>query len=206
MQIFPTITAKHAYTAVVIVLFFVLGVTGTLIARNGGGEMAAATVTNGSGDRNEAIDRSTEATDLIAHAENPGLSSSVPRTRAGQVATRTGSNSHDEADASLRPETTASDGRSMGSGEASYYGGAFAGRPTANGETFDPDGLTAAHRTLPFGSKVRVTNSQNGRSVVVRINDRGPFIEHRLIDVSRGAAQRLGMIQSGTAHVRLELL
>ncbi len=96
--------------------------------------------------------------------------------------------------------------RTLGSGEASFYGREFAGRPTANGETFDPAGLTAAHRTLPFGSKVRVTNAHNGRSVVVRINDRGPFVEDRLIDVSSHAARQLGMVRSGTARVKLELL
>ncbi len=102
--------------------------------------------------------------------------------------------------------TTPAAARVLGSGEASYYGSQFAGRPTANGERFDPGGLTAAHRTLPFGSRVRVTNAHNGRSVVVRINDRGPFIAGRLIDVSRGAAEQLGMVQAGTAQVQLELL
>ena len=101
---------------------------------------------------------------------------------------------------------TKTNARALESGEASYYGHQFAGRLTANGETFDPAGLTAAHRTLPFGSKVRLTNTGNGRSVVVRINDRGPFVEHRLIDVSSGAADMLGMIQSGTAQVKLELI
>lgn len=108
---------------------------------------------------------------------------------------------------SITGEAQASENtRVLGSGEASFYGHEFAGRSTANGETFDPTAMTAAHRTLPFGSKVRVTNSHNGRSVVVRINDRGPFVEDRLIDVSSGAAKHLGMIQSGTARVMLELL
>ena len=97
-------------------------------------------------------------------------------------------------------------GRVIGSGEASYYGRGFAGRPTASGETFDPAEMTAAHRSLPFGARVRVTNRENGRSVVVRINDRGPYAKGRLIDVSQGAARKLGMIDSGTADVRLEVL
>ena len=91
-------------------------------------------------------------------------------------------------------------------GRASYYGFRFAGKPTANGEAFDPMGMTAAHRTLPFGSRVRVTNTANGRSVVVRINDRGPFLRGRIIDLSRGAAERIGMIRSGLAEVEVEVL
>ena len=91
-------------------------------------------------------------------------------------------------------------------GLASWYGPNFAGRQTANGEIFDPSQLTAAHKTLPFGTQVRVTNLNNGRSVVVRINDRGPFKPGRVIDLSRAAAERIGMIGSGTAPVSLELL
>jgi len=92
------------------------------------------------------------------------------------------------------------------SGNASWYGPGFAGRLTANGEIFDPSQLTAAHKTLPFGTRVRVTNLNNGRSVDVRINDRGPFKPGRVIDLSRAAAERVGMIGSGTAPIRLELL
>ncbi len=88
-------------------------------------------------------------------------------------------------------------------GVASWYGPNFVGRPTANGETFDPTLLTAAHRTLPFGVRVRVTNLATERSVVVRINDRGPFVQGRVIDLSRAAAEAIGMIGSGTARVRL---
>ena len=92
------------------------------------------------------------------------------------------------------------------SGKASWYGGKFHGRPTASGEKFDKNGLTAAHRTLPFGTKVRVTNRANGRTVIVRVNDRGPFIHSRIIDLSRAAADRIGMITRGTAPVSLEIL
>ena len=98
------------------------------------------------------------------------------------------------------------DTRALGSGMASFYGRAFAGRATASGERFDPHALTAAHRTLPFGSKVRVTNPRNGRSVVVRINDRGPFSGHRLIDLSRGAAEEIGIVAAGHGKVDIELL
>ena len=92
----------------------------------------------------------------------------------------------------------------IGSGEASFYGPGFAGRPTANGERFNPAEMTAAHRTLPFGTKLKVTNERNGRSVVVRINDRGPYAHNRVIDLSKGAAEKIGMISSGTAQVKLE--
>lgn len=97
-------------------------------------------------------------------------------------------------------------GRVIGTGGASYYANRFAGRRTASGERYRPGALTAAHRTLRFGTRVRVTNLRNGRSVVVRINDRGPFHRRRVIDLSRAAAQRIGMIRSGTARVRLEVL
>ena len=91
-------------------------------------------------------------------------------------------------------------------GVASYYADEFNGRTTANGEVYDMDGLTAAHRTLPFGTKVRVTNIDTGRSVVVRINDRGPFKDDRVIDLSLGAAKQLGLIALGTGRVVLQIL
>ena len=94
----------------------------------------------------------------------------------------------------------------IGSGRASYYGKRFHGRRTANGERFDMHAMTAAHPTLPFGSKVRVTNARTGRQVIVRINDRGPFAKSRVIDLSRAAAKRIGMISRGHAKVELELL
>lgn len=91
-------------------------------------------------------------------------------------------------------------------GRASWYGAEFAGRRTANGEIYDPSQMTAAHKTLPFGTFVRVTNPSSGQNVVVRINDRGPFKPGRVIDVSRAAAEQLGMIGPGTMVVRLELV
>jgi rare lipoprotein A len=87
---------------------------------------------------------------------------------------------------------------------ATYYGHEHAGRRTASGERFDPAAMTAAHRTLRFGTRVRVTNSRNGRSVVVRINDRGPFVKGYAIDLSSGAARAIGM--SGTSQVRMEVI
>jgi rare lipoprotein A len=91
-------------------------------------------------------------------------------------------------------------------GLASWYGGKFHGRMTSSGEVFDTNTLTAAHRTLPFGTIVKVTNLDNGRSVQVKINDRGPFVDGRIIDLSRAAAEALGMIDSGVAHVSLQIV
>ena len=89
---------------------------------------------------------------------------------------------------------------------ASWYGWDFANRRTASGERFDPTALTAAHRTLPLGSKVRVTNLANGRSVVLKITDRGPYHKGRGLDVSREAARQLRMVNQGVAKVRVEQL
>jgi rare lipoprotein A len=91
-------------------------------------------------------------------------------------------------------------------GVASWYGQEFHGRPTSSREVFNMNDMTAAHRTLPFGTHVMVTNLENDRSVVVRINDRGPFIRGRIIDLSYAAARVLGLIGPGTARVRLENL
>ncbi|MFW5694176.1 MAG: septal ring lytic transglycosylase RlpA family protein [Alkalispirochaeta sp.] len=91
-------------------------------------------------------------------------------------------------------------------GIASWYGGKFQGRLTANGEVFDTNELTAAHRTLPFDTIVRVTNQDTNQSVEVRINDRGPFVDNRVIDLSRAAASRIGLTASGIAPVELEII
>ena len=91
-------------------------------------------------------------------------------------------------------------------GRVSLYGEDFAGKATANGDTFDPNGLTMAHRTLPFGTRVRVTNLENQRSVVVTVNDRGPFVAGRIADLSLGAARQLGMVASGVVDAVLEVL
>ena len=91
-------------------------------------------------------------------------------------------------------------------GEASWYGPGFNGKKTANGETFDDSKFTAAHKTLPLGSKARVTNIDTGGSVEVEINDRGPYVNGRIIDLSHAAAKALGIIDAGIAMVRVELL
>ncbi|WP_343520830.1 septal ring lytic transglycosylase RlpA family protein [Sphingomonas sp.] len=97
-------------------------------------------------------------------------------------------------------------GTDLGSGMASYFSREIAGNRTASGERCDPDALTAAHRTAPFGSRMHVTNLSTGRSVIVRINDRGPFRAGRVIDLSHAAAREIGMHRSGTAKVSLALL
>ena len=89
---------------------------------------------------------------------------------------------------------------------ASYYADKYHGRKTSNGEVFNMYDLTAAHKTLPFNTKVKVTNLSNGKSVIVRINDRGPFVKGREIDLSKAAAVKIGMIKSGTAKVSLEII
>lgn len=91
-------------------------------------------------------------------------------------------------------------------GTASWYGDQFNGRPTATGERFDMHALTAAHRTLPLPGLVEVTNLANGRRIVVRVNDRGPFVDGRIIDLSRGSAEALGMLQAGVAEVRVRYI
>jgi rare lipoprotein A len=91
-------------------------------------------------------------------------------------------------------------------GMASFYGRECKGQRTASGERFDPNQLTAAHRTLPFGTLLKVTNLDNGRHVVVRVNDRGPYARNRVLDLSRAAARKLGFEREGTAYVRLQVV
>jgi rare lipoprotein A len=94
----------------------------------------------------------------------------------------------------------------VGQGEASYYGAELAGNRTASGERFDPHALTCAHRSLPLGTLLRVTNLSNGRSVLVRVNDRGPFTRGRILDMSIEAARNIDMVRTGKALVRLEIV
>ncbi|MCB5174413.1 MULTISPECIES: septal ring lytic transglycosylase RlpA family protein [Microvirga] len=97
-------------------------------------------------------------------------------------------------------------GRQLQRGVASWYGPGFHGRRTASGERFNSAAMTAAHRSLPFGTRLRVVNEKNGRSVVVRINDRGPFAGRRIIDLAKGPAQALGLTAAGTGYVSLHRL
>jgi len=91
-------------------------------------------------------------------------------------------------------------------GKASYYGSEFNGRKTANGEIYDETAMTAAHRTLPFGTVLRVTNIRNGLSVIVRINDRGPFHPDRVLDLSKAAAEELDLIKYGVTEIESEIV
>jgi rare lipoprotein A len=107
--------------------------------------------------------------------------------------------------AGTRPPLTPME-REVEVGFASYYASRFHGARTASGARYDEEAMTAAHRTLPFGTRVRVTNLTNGRSVVVTITDRGPFAPGRIIDVSRCAARKLEFVRAGTARVRIRIL
>lgn len=105
-----------------------------------------------------------------------------------------------------RPADAPSRAPAAWSGDATYYSDRLAGRPTASGEPYDPRALTAAHRTLPFGTLVRVTPLAGGPGVTVRINDRGPFgDEARIIDLSRAAAEQIGLVRAGLMRVRIEV-
>jgi rare lipoprotein A len=134
-----------------------------------------------------------------------GLAAAMPASRAqGEAGTvDAGAPARDE------PEATRAGGEPPPGwterGEASWYGLAFQGRRTASGERFDMHQLTAAHPSLPFGTRVRVTSLRNGRSVVVRINDRGPHTGGRIIDLSHAAARRIGLLALGTKDVELAL-
>jgi rare lipoprotein A len=102
--------------------------------------------------------------------------------------------------------SSAENARAIENGISSWYGPNFHGKLTANGEIYDMNGITAAHRTLPFGTILLVENLDNGKTVQVRVNDRGPYAKNRIIDLSKGAAERIEMIGPGTARVRLYLL
>jgi rare lipoprotein A len=104
------------------------------------------------------------------------------------------------------PNATSTKAAAPETGLASYYAEKYHGRPTASGEIFDTSKLTAAHRTLPFGTMVKVTHVGNRRSVTVRINDRGPFVTGRVIDLSRSAARELHLEKAGLANVKIEIL
>ena len=97
-------------------------------------------------------------------------------------------------------------GKYVEMGIASYYAHKFHGRPTASGEIFDMNGVSAAHKSLPLGTVVKVTNLDNGKMLSVRINDRGPFVKGRIIDLSLGAAKLMDMVIAGTAKVRIEVI
>jgi rare lipoprotein A len=131
----------------------------------------------------------------------PAKSTAAKSSSSSAAAKTTVVKKEPEKSAPAEPATPKSE-----TGEASYYASKHHGLKTASGEPYDEAKLTAAHRTLPFGTKVKVTNLDNGRSVVFRVNDRGPFIKGRIVDVSRRGAFELGFIQQGTCRVRLDIL
>ena len=136
--------------------------------------------------------------------DTAGATAEVVSARKGQAASLVG-----RTTARAMAERTAGHAASVAQvivGQASWYGGKFHGRKTASGERFDMNGLTAAHRTLPFGTKVRVVNEETGQSVVVRVNDRGPWGHGRIIDLSRAAAERIGLRHAGVGRVKVEVL
>lgn len=142
--------------------------------------------------------RGTPAPPLAPAPETTASSEDAPRPPASSPRT---------ADAGLRRDFPArADGGYTEEGNASWYGPPFHGRRSSNGEVYDMNKLTAAHRTMAFNTMVRVTNLTNGKSVVVRITDRGPFIENRIIDLSRAAAQEIESIGPGVVPVRLEVV
>ncbi|MDL2336671.1 MAG: septal ring lytic transglycosylase RlpA family protein [Pseudomonadota bacterium] len=110
------------------------------------------------------------------------------------------------ATAAPAASSTATASADSSDGKVAYYGRKFAGRKTASGQRFNPDALTMAHKTLPFGTKVKVTNVKNGKSVVVRVNDRGPTAPDRVGDLSLAAARKIGMLHSGVVDARLEVV
>lgn len=138
---------------------------------------------------------------LFSGTSDKTTTGSLPPTSAKRGEGRSGASE----DASPRAASSAPASRgATGTGIASYYGGSHHGGPTASGERFNQNAMTAAHRSAPLGSTMRVTNLNNGKSVVVRINDRGPFVRGRVIDVSRGAAEALGFVSAGLTRVKLD--
>ena len=134
-----------------------------------------------------------------------GCTSSVRYSRAsmGSSTSKSKSSAHKKTNSNSKKNSSK---KHEVLGTASYYGPGFQGKPTASGEKFNMNAMTAAHKTLAFNTKVRVYNLDNGKSVVVKINDRGPYAKNRIIDLSKGAAKKLGMLQTGTANVKLEIL
>lgn len=138
---------------------------------------------------------------ILACSSSPRF---VRRGNTGSNENRPSKDSTSETSTVVRPNT----GKALLTleGVASYYADDFHGKLTSNGEVFNMNDATAAHRTFPFGTRIRVTNLSNSKSVMVRVNDRGPFVEGRIIDLSLGAAKEISLVQTGTTRVRLEVI
>lgn len=145
----------------------------------------------------------------VAPKGSTHLSTSGKSGGTGKKTTPKGSTTGGTSSSSSSSSSSASGKKGTGKiekGQASYYADKFHGRATASGEKYDKRKMTGAHRTLPFGTIVRVTNTATGKSVDVRINDRGPFKAGRVVDVSRAAAEKLGMIQAGVINCTVEVI
>jgi rare lipoprotein A len=174
---------------------------------------AVATVNMGSDDAKPAaasdlIDGSRSADARADRGDRPSTSASPspsaspsasPQVSKAPEATRTPTKKPSASTTTKAPTTVTS----TGTCKASYYA---SGSRTANGESFNPDGITAAHKTLPFNTRVKVTNTANGKSVVVRINDRGPFVSGRCLDLARGAFVQIASVSAGVINARYEVL
>jgi len=158
----------------------------------------------------QAIGGPAQTVDLDSSARLKSLDATVQALAADAAAAPATATAPDStAPDSATPDSTGAPSQTFepaGQGEASYYGAELAGNRTASGERFNPAAFTCAHRSLPIGSMVRVTNLANGRSVVVRVNDRGPFVHSRIIDVSLAAAREIGLVRAGRGQVRLDLI
>ncbi|WP_041468195.1 septal ring lytic transglycosylase RlpA family protein [Chloroherpeton thalassium] len=140
-------------------------------------------------------------------ATRPSSATSSQKAHRSAATTNTSQKKATATETSSSQKLTQTEsGKILGEGEASYYANKFHGKTTASGEPYDMYSFTAAHRTLPFGTVLRVTNLENQKSVVVRVTDRGPWKAHRIIDLSFMAAKSLDMLGSGTAQVRIEKL
>lgn len=147
----------------------------------------------------------TSSTELAA---TPGVTPSQPMPASPHTAlgAPVGPSLYDTPESPFEPQPVVRPSRFVQTGIASWYGPGFHGKRTANGEIYDQNALTAAHRSLPLGTQVMVTNLENGRALEARINDRGPFVEGRIIDLSLAAAKSIGVYAPGTALVRIEVL
>lgn len=164
--------------------------------------VAAADLDPGTSRRALRADALTRGTATPAPAEAAILTAPTPAPASSRAADAAEGTATADADASASAER----GTAFATGVASYYGSELAGRRTASGERFNPNAMTAAHRTLPLGTRLRVTNSANGKSVVVRVNDRGPFARGRILDLSHAAARVIGLVSRGHGSVSIERL
>jgi rare lipoprotein A len=145
---------------------------------------------------------------LMSCASTPRFAEKETHTRSEEGRTKDEKKPKEDSKGRDDQRSKAASGKTLLSleGVVSYYAHDFNGKMTSNGETFDMNDLTAAHRTFPFGTQVRVTNLENGKSVMIRVNDRGPFVEGRIMDLSMGAAKEIDLIKTGTTRARLDVV